>query len=381
MEKGIIQAMNKILILNYGLHISGVSRVLVNLANALAERGYDVTIKLETEDDTLQNLLSPKIKVLLFLDKPLIFRMGARGFLRYYYFWKKRIFKMSPEKQYKKIVKEKYDVEIAFNRGAAARIISASTNKNCKKLVWVHTDMMKSDSYLAGFTSDEEAKIAYQKFDKIVCVSETVKKSVFERWGLKNNVVVRYNINDEKLIKNSKAEKRNSIFTIVAIGRLSAPKAYDIMLNACKMLNDDNIEYELWIIGDGEDKDKILKLKNKLKLNNVKLLGAKNNPYSYLNMADLYVSSSIYEGLSTTAIEALIAEKPIVVTDCTGMRDILGDSEYGLVVDIDAKSLYNGIKQMINDGKLRNHYIEQAKIRAKDFYKEKTLEQIEMLFN
>ena len=218
------------------------------------------------------------------------------------------------------------------------------------------------------------------KFDKIICVSEAVKKSVYDRWGIENNVLVRYNINDEGDIKKAESLKRNSIFTIAAIGRLSAPKGYDILFNACKMLDDDNIKYELWLVGDGEDKDKLTALKEKLKLDNVKMLGAKSDPFPYLKSADLYVSSSIYEGLSTTTIEALISEKPIVVTDCTGMRDILGDSEFGLIVDIDAKSLYQGMKKMITNEALREHYQRKAKIRAKDFYKENTVSKIEELF-
>ena len=59
----------KILILNHGLHISGVSRALVNFANELCRHGHDVTIKIEINDFTLANELDPRIKTSLFLKE------------------------------------------------------------------------------------------------------------------------------------------------------------------------------------------------------------------------------------------------------------------------------------------------------------------------
>ncbi len=372
----------KILIINAGLHISGVTRVMINMANALAERGHEVTIKTVTADDELGNLLDPRIRHELLLKEPRLLGKRIPGWLRSYYASIERLFKKPAAEQYKRIVTEKYDVEIAFNRGVGARVIAASTNKDAKKLVWVHNDYTLCDNPYAGFEGAEDAAEAYKRFDKIVCVSEQSQRAFTEKFGISENVITRYNVNDEQYMLQSEValDIQKKRFTIAAVGRLSAQKAYDILLNACRLLNDDGIEYDLWIIGDGEDKEKLLKLKESLKLTNVSLLGAKPNPYSYLKLADLYVSSSIYEGLSTTTIESLIMGVPAVVTDCTGMRDILGDSEYGMIVPIDAQSLYEGMKKMMTDDKLRNTYKEKCAQRAKDFYKDATIKAIEDLF-
>ena len=121
--------------------------------------------------------------------------------------------------------------------------------------------------------------------------------------------------------------------------------------------------------------------KERLNLVNVKLLGAKENPYPYLAQADGYVCSSIYEGLSTTTIEALILGKACVVTDCTGMRDILGDSEYGLVVPITAEALADGMQQILQDKALRNRYEKKALERAAFFSPERCMDEIESLWS
>ena len=97
--------------------------------------------------------------------------------------------------------------------------------------------------------------------------------------------------------------------------------------------------------------------------------------------ADLYVSSSIYEGLSTTTIEAIILGKPCVVTDCTGMRTILGNNnEYGIIVPIDAKSLADAVEKMMTDSECYNHYKLKAAERTGLFDPEVSFGKIEELF-
>ncbi|MBQ4600627.1 MAG: glycosyltransferase family 4 protein [Oscillospiraceae bacterium] len=97
--------------------------------------------------------------------------------------------------------------------------------------------------------------------------------------------------------------------------------------------------------------------------------------------ADIYVCSSIYEGLSTTTIEALVLGKPCVVTDCTGMRDILGDSKYGLVVPITAQALADGMEGLLTDETLRREYEKKATVRAAEYAPKKCIARIEALIS
>lgn len=372
---------SKIIILNHGLHIAGVSKALVNLANALVEQGHDVTIKLETPDFTLAKELDSRVKCALFFKEWRLFGFRIPGFLHCYNLFLQLQYKIPPRLLHRLIVGKRYDVEIAFNRGAAARIITAS-NTTATKFVWVHSDYMRCQNPLAGFASVDEARKAYAHFDHIMCLSQQSRKSFCQLFGDYNSITMCCNLLDMKKIR-AKAnlfslEKRNR--TLCAVGRVCEAKNYSMLLEATALLNKRGLDFTLWIVGDGEDMDVIRTKKNALGLDNVVLWGAKENPYPYLAQADGYVCSSIYEALSTTTIEALVLGKACVVTDCTGMRDILGDSEYGLVVPITAESLANGMQQILEDEQLRQHYEAMAQERAKVYEPEHCLKQIEQLF-
>ncbi len=373
--------MKRIVILNYGLHIAGVSKALVNMANALVEQGHDVTIKLGTPNFTLASELDHRVKCGLFFKEWRLFGRRIPGFLRCYHYFLKLQYKISPRFLHRIIVGKGYDVEIAFNRGAAARIIAAS-NTSATKLVWVHSDYLRCQNPLAGFASLEEARKSYAQFDHIVCLSKQSETSFRKLLGDYNSITQCYNIlNIEQICKKADyltLEKSNT--TLCAVGRICEAKNYPMLLDAVALLKNRGVDFTLWIVGDGEDIDAIAAKKNALGLNNVILWGAKENPYPYLAQADGYVCSSIYEALSTTTIEALVLGKACVVTDCTGMRDILGNSEYGLIVPITAEALADGIQQILENQQLRKHYEEKALERAKVFSPDLCLKQIEKLF-
>jgi glycosyltransferase involved in cell wall biosynthesis len=323
------------------------------------------------------------VKCSLFFPEWRIFGIRIPGFLRWYHWFLNHQLEMSPRKLYRRIVGKGYDVEIGFNRGAAARIIAASTSKTAQKQVWVHSDYVRCGSGMAGFKTMEEARRAYGTFDQIVCVSPQSERSFREFIGDFDTIITRSNVMDfDKIQAQAKQKapaKTGKVLT--AIGRVCEAKNYPMLLDAAAILKNKGVEFNLWIVGGGADMDALKAQKERLGLDNVTLWGAQENPYPYLAAADGYVCSSIYEGLSTTTIEALVLGKACVVTDCTGMRDILGDSEYGLVVPIDAEALAEGMEKLLTDANLRAHYEKMAVERAKFYAPERCIAEIEKLFN
>ena len=77
---------------------------------------------------------------------------------------------------------EKYDVEVAFIEGEAAKIISGSTNKNSRKIAWVHMDLQENPWTDFLYKSVEDESEHYQKFDRIVCVSEGVREAFLDKY-------------------------------------------------------------------------------------------------------------------------------------------------------------------------------------------------------
>ena len=374
----------KVIILNHGLHIAGVSRTLVNFANSLAAHGYDVIVKIEIDDFTLASELDPRVKRSLFFKEPHPFGLRVKGFLRFYAMWRDWLFRQSPKRQYRFVVRKKYDIEIAFNRGAAARIIAASNRKNTRKLAWVHTDYMNNESYLAGFSTEEEAVAAYRAFDSVICVSEQTKRSFIERFGDTENLRVCANICDRAGMMRAGDEEdipKNG-FTFLSVGRLSEQKNVKLLLETAAAIRDAGKNVYWWIVGDGECRKSLEQICADEGLNNVTFFGACSNPYPYFKAADVYVSTSLCEGLSTTTIEALFFGKPTVVIDCAGMKDILGESRYGCVVSPTEKAkLRDVLIRLSEDGEFREKWQNAAAERAEAFDPVVCFERIEREIN
>ena len=281
-----------------------------------------------------------------------------------------------------KILNRDYDIEIAFLEGEATLFLSQRKN-SAKKLGWVHIDIRKRRIFRKSF----EEKI-YKKLNKIIFVSRDSQKNFLEMYPklFKKTDLIYNPIPKEKIIRNSIIE--NEVYSktqinLIVIGRLTYQKGYDILLQAHKKLLKEGLNYNLYILGEGGERKKIEKYirENNIYFNTF-LLGFKENPYPYINQADIFVSSSRYEGYPLVLCEALCLEKPIIATKCTGPSEILEDGKYGLLAEVEnVDSLAENIKKLIINENLRKEYSDLAKERAKIFDINKTMKEIERLFD
>ena len=284
---------------------------------------------------------------------------------------------------YQLYVKDDYDIEIAFLECEATKVIASSTNKRAKKCAWVHCDLTKAFSDPDVFV--EKSKSRYEKFDRVVCVCETVQKSFVKLFGNTPKSVVLHNtIDDLTIVESAKLQNpeiRKRKLPAVILGSIYYPKNYPRLIDATYRLKNEGIDFDLWILGDGADRNKIETLiKEKDLSDSIKVWGFQDNPYPFIAAADLLVCSSIYEGFSTFITEGLILGKPIVTTDCSGMHELLGENEFGIITKNDDDSFYRGMKQMLEDPGLRARYAQKAQVRGRDFSKEKLVKQTEQFF-
>ena len=115
---------------------------------------------------------------------------------------------------------------------------------------------------------------------------------------------------------------------------------------------------------------------------NVTLLGYQLNPYKYLNKMDLFVCASYAEGFSTAATEALILGIPVCTVKVSGMKEMLGNDEYGIITENNDDALYEGLYKLVSNPELLEHYRVKASERGKDFKTEETVLKVEeMLIN
>ena len=157
-------------------------------------------------------------------------------------------------------------------------------------------------------------------------------------------------------------------FIIGHAGHLAEVKNQSFLLSLMPEILKRQPQAYLLLLGEGEERPM---LENYIHENHLeesaKLLGCRENPYCLMNAADLLVCSSVYEGFSTFVTEGLILGKPIVTTDVSGMRELLGDSEYGLVTANDDEAFYEGVRRMLTEQGLMQAYAKRAKQRGKDF--------------
>lgn len=272
---------------------------------------------------------------------------------------------------YRLHVWDDYDIECAYLEMGSTKIMAASTNKTAKKLAWVHCELTKAVDDPQTFAW--KTAPWYAKFDQIVCVSRNVKKDFDEMFRNRFDSTVLYNVIDDATIREKAqlslpegANRRR--FTVLSAGRLSPPKKFVRLLQAHRRLLEEGLEHDLWILGDGPEREMLERYVAENGLTgSVWMPGFLENPYPFMREADLLACSSVYEGYSTFMTEGVILGKPIVSTDVSGMRELLGDSEFGLIVENDDGALYRGLKRMLSDAALRERYAEKAAARGCDF--------------
>ena len=355
----------------------GAETVFTNIIKYIDKNSFK--IKVVTERD--HELFTDEIKAAAPFD---CFVKTERSSLRD--FFNKFIIKLSlilPEKYVRDyFIRGRYDVEVAFCEGYSTKIIGNSGERNCKKIAWVHTDMIKNPWSEKIFGSAEEEKKCYEKFDAIVCVSETMKDAFVEKYGMAEKVYVLYNPLDTKKIAEKSKEKISFDFSdklnVVLAGSFIKVRGYDRFVNACERLKKDSKNFSALIMGDGEEKEKIKEMIAEKNLGDmIKILDFQTNPYPYIANSDVFVCASYAEGYSTAVSEAVALNVPVITTECSGMREIFGENECGIICENSEDGLYNAMKKVLENPDLLEKFSEQEKIRAKDFSLEKRVKAIE----
>lgn len=369
--------MKKVLFLVNSLTVGGVEKCLISLVNHLQQKDYKIEVVTVIKDHSLAHQLHKDIKVRNIFPKWI---KGIDYIFKY----------VSPNVLYRLFIKDIYDIEIAYSDGKPVKILGLSKNlNNSKRYTWIHQDITKYDSVINCYRNWEEYIESYKGFNKVICISKETQYSFTQKTGIENTQLI-YNLIDENsiLLKSKEANDLNLFFnnkdkkfTMICVGRLSPEKGQIRLLNIVKKLKEENIKSNLILVGDGPDREEIEKfiLDNRLS-DSVFLCGFQDNPYKYMKMADLYVCPSYTEALSTTCIESIFLELPIITTNCPGMKEILGENKVGLIVSNDEVALYEGIKKLINNPKHIEYYRANMQKRKLLFCKSKINSQIIELF-
>lgn len=367
----------KILFLIPNLKHGGAEKVLVNLVNNLDPDRYDITLQTLFDVGVHRGSLKPHVRYIPGFKKE--FR-GNSLVIR----------QLSGKFWWKLLVKEHYDIAVSYLEGPTSRILSGCDDPGTKKVAWLHIELETPEKAAIGFRNPREAEEAYNSFDRIIAVSGNVR-DCFLRWlPVTTPVSVLYNTNETEQIRDLGTRDPDDpqfrdwgVPAVCSVGKLMKTKGFDRLLNVHRRLLDEGLKHHIYILGVGEEQSRLEKQIRQLGIgDSVTLLGYRENPYQYVSRCDLYVCSSHREGFSTAVTESLILGTPVVSTDCSGARELLGgQDEFGLVVENSEDGIYGGIKRMLAQPGLLAHYREKTLERGSLFSRVETVRAVERMLD
>lgn len=366
------------------LGMGGMERVCVNYANLLCAHGYEVYVyNLTFDEELIVSDFSQKVvyKKNILEKVPSIRRATIKDILkgnfriRNFKEWVKH---GNPSKIYRKLITEDetaFDIEIAFYGGNLMKILMGSCQKQSLKLGWIHASTIESHFHL--FKDCDEAIETYKKMDVLMCVSETVKEKAIDLFSEDVKAEVIYNPQDVKKIRALSQETIDDVqkkkYTFINASRIDINhKGFDRLLRAVSRLNEEKIDFDVWILGNGKDESAFKQMISKSKVDNIHLLGEKTNPYKYMKKADCYICSSRFEGFSMVVAEAILLGLPVISTDISGAREMLGNSEFGLIVENSEDGIYQGMKNLLSNQEMQS-WIKKQALKHMDFLSEEVI--------
>lgn len=372
----------KVLFLIESLAGGGAEKVLTTLVQHIDKERFDVTVCAISGGGEYEDAIKKQVDYHAILNDS----KEGNAWKKWLYVLKHHlVYKWLPlSLVYRLFVPQGNHVEVAFVEGFATKLLSHSMNNKAKKYAWVHCNMGKDHWTTSIFPTIEDEEAVYNRYDRIFCVSDTAVQGFIQTFsGVTTPVLTIYNPINAQIIQNMAAERKDvekKVIRLVTVGRLEHQKGYDRLVRVVNRLVKDGLSLELWILGVGSQEASLKQYIQEHQLDEyVKLLGFHSNPYKYIVQGDLFVCSSRSEGYSTAVTEALILGLPVITTDCSGMAELLKDGECGIITENDDEAFYQGLKNLLADVSLLEHYRQKAIERGKDFTIESLMKPIETL--
>ena len=220
--------------------------------------------------------------------------------------------------------------------------------------------IIRSNSSPSGWTKNFIKnlifKLSFPLADKIIVNSKELKQQLKEKFNI-NSVNIYNPLNLKEIRKKSqygkiKFFKKENSLKILNIGRYVEQKDQLTLIKALKLSK--NLNYEAIIVGKGKLKNKMQKyiLQNNLE-KKIRLINFMNNPYPIIKQSDIFILSSVFEGLPNVLLESLALNKFIISSSCpTGPKEILLYGKGGLLFEVrNYKQLSKKIVYYLNNKK------------------------------
>ena len=255
-------------------------------------------------------------------------------------------------------IDEKIDIITIHHGGLSCNLVYIMLKKRLPNLKYVRYLHACFDKYAFGndkgiFNRILIKKVMQKAFncsDLLIFISKAVKISFESQFNIKNKKkVIIYNGIDEKFFtqKKIKRHKQDKIINIIFIGRLSYVKVVEILIKALKKVCEKNDNIFLTIVGDGEEKERLISLSKKLNVSDkIKFVGRQSDVIEWLDTADMFVYPSIWEeGFGMSVVEAMARGCIPIVSNKGGLPEVVQDFQNGFLFE---KGSVNDLIQKIN---------------------------------
>lgn len=356
--------MKKLLFITWSISYGyGTEKSLADVLNQMDKTKYAISI-LPLFKNSNNSIFNDNIKILDALIDYTSENFNEQDALKNYYDL------LANPLRFNKLISEKYDCIIACNHNAPSYFASYITGG--AKIIWIRGDMRELD-----YTQFDENTDRYQQvkqehemqtnvlkcFDSIVVISDVVQQTLTELFGITENVVKISNSVDSEKVKLLSEEPISlpdkMLFT--SLGRLDYNKNQILLLKAVKELKQQRDDFILYLLGDGEDREKLEQyIKDNNLEKNVKILGFIENPYPYIRNSVATVLTSLSEGFSLVLAESVMLNTPIISTDVGIAKELVEKYHCGTLIEYNEKQIasafihyldqYNGYKPNFHIG-------------------------------
>jgi glycosyltransferase involved in cell wall biosynthesis len=323
------------------LRCGGAERVMLTLAGAFAESGFNVDLVVATAEGPYLSHVPPQVRVADLAARRVL--TSLPGLVRYL-------------RQYRPAAllsaMEHANLAALWARGLA-RVPT-------RVVVSIHIGgAARRGQLLRGRLATACAGPFYRAAHGVVAVSEGVAEEFANVTGFqRSRIRTIYNpVVTPELSNLAEAPVKDPWFAageppvILGVGRLATQKDFSTLLHAFARVRSQR-SARLLILGEGEKRSELEALVQNLGLaRDVRLPGYVDNPFAYMRRCSVFVLSSAYEGLPTALIEAMACGAPVVSTDCpSGPAEILEGGRCGCLVPIaDADAMASAILTILKE--------------------------------
>ncbi len=368
--------------MNTPFSLGGEQRTVSILANYLAKNHYKVYFLLTTSDkrtDYEFYSLDKSINVIFLHKQNSIYNRFKRKCIE---FLKKQIYNDRIGKNNLKLQRWEYSInnkeiinvinrnEFDYVIGVASEYYSILANISrklyrTKVIAWQHS------TYEAYFETKNRrlynhnsfSNLLFKNVDYYICQTEDDKDKIIKKFNYESIV-----INNPNTFSNCLKSKLDN-YNFLALGRFTTVKGFEKLIDAFSIFSQKNDKWNLYIVGDGPDREKYIEKIKDYKLENRVILPGKTSDVEkyYLN-SSIYLMSSLWEGWGMVVTEAMQYGLPVISFKLPSVEEIFGNEKCGILVDkYDVEQFADAMDKLTSDDKLLRKFSDMAQIQVKRF--------------